>query len=114
MKKKLVTLILGGILSAAIPLWADTWTDPDTGYTWTCQRYVATAEIYNGGNAAISPSPIGAVAIPSTLGGKPVTSIGYVAFYCCRGLTSVTIGSGEEEGTSNVTTGTIVGGITKS
>ena len=33
----------------------------------------------------------GSLSIPSTLGGYPVTSIGYYAFYGCTGLTSVTI-----------------------
>ena len=35
----------------------------------------------------------GALAIPSTLGGCPVTSIGWCAFSGCEGLTSVTIPS---------------------
>ena len=35
----------------------------------------------------------GAITIPSTLGGYPVTSIGSSAFYNCSGLTSVTIGN---------------------
>ena len=70
--------------------WADTWTDPDTGYTWTYRingdELESEAEIY-----AISPNPTGAVTIPSALGGKPVTSIGYGAFSDCDSLTSVTI-----------------------
>ena len=92
MKKKLVTLILGGMLAAAMPLAADEWTDPDTDYTWTYRINGDTAEIYRGSySAAISPSPTGAVAILSMLGGKPATSIGRDAFYGCNGLTSVTI-----------------------
>ena len=78
--------------------WADTWTDPDTGYTWTYRINGDTAEILNeidhgdfsGFGAAISPAPVGAVMIPSTLGGKPVTRIGKSAFLSCSGLTSVT------------------------
>ena len=46
------------------------------------------------GRCAVSPSPKGAVSIPSTLGGVKVTSIGNNAFRNCRGLTSVTIPSG--------------------
>lgn len=96
--KKLTMLILGGILSA-LPLAADTWTDPDTGYTWTYQINGDTAEIckktvYGFGTTAISPIPTGTVAIPSTLGGKSVTSIGEHAFCDCIGLTSVTIPDG--------------------
>ncbi len=36
-------------------------------------------------------SASGALTIPSTYNGKPVTSIGYKAFYNCTGLTSITI-----------------------
>ena len=88
--KKLLMLILGGILAAATPLMAETETVGD--YTWTYRINGDTAEIDSGSwSAAISPSPSGAVTIPSTLGGKPVTSIGFGAFNGCRGLTSVTI-----------------------
>lgn len=62
------------------------------GYTWTYRINGETVEIYKGYSAAaISPSPTGAVIIPSTLGGKPVTSIGSYAFRGCSGLTSMTI-----------------------
>ena len=61
-------------------------------YTWNYRINGNTAEIYQESTkAAISPYPTGAVTIPSTLGGKPVTKIGQHAFYECRGLTSVTI-----------------------
>ena len=77
-------------VAVAFGAWAATETVG--GYTWTYQINGDTAEIYNGSySAAISPSPTGAVTIPSTLGGKPVTSIGSYAFHGCSGLTSVTI-----------------------
>ena len=41
--------------------------------------------------------PTGAVTIPSTLGGYPVTSIGNDAFRACKDITSVTIGNGVTE-----------------
>ena len=89
--KKRIGMFLA-VAMAAVCAWADTWTDPDTGYTWTYRVNGDEAEIYNGSSSpAISPSPTGAVTIPSTLGGTPVTSIGASAFYGCRGLTSVTI-----------------------
>ena len=92
MKKKLWVLVVGGILSAAQPLLAYTGTVGD--YTWTYRINGDVAEIYNGSySAAISPKPTGTVAIPSTLGGKPVTSIGDYAFVDCSGLTSVMIPS---------------------
>ena len=76
---------------AALCARGDTWADPDTGYTWTYQINGDTAEIYNGGSPAITPSPTGAVVIPATLDGKPVTSIGPMAFNGSSALTSVTI-----------------------
>lgn len=76
-------------VAAAFGAWAETETVG--GYTWTYRINGGTAEIYNDGDVAISPEPTGAVMIPSTLGGKPVTSIGYMAFEVCSGLTSVTI-----------------------
>ena len=65
------------LLAAAMPIIADTETVG--GYTWTYRINGDTAEIYgNWPSPAISPKPNGAVTIPSTLGGKPVTSIGGV------------------------------------
>ena len=62
------------------------------GYTWQYRINGNEAEISSGSSsAAISPNPTGAVTIPSTLGGCPVTSIGPYAFYNCSGLTAVTI-----------------------
>ena len=90
MSKKL--MMMAAAAAAAFGAWAETWTDPDTGYTWTYRIGGDTAEIYKRSwSPAISPSPTGAVTIPSSLGGKPVTSIGSCAFYICSGLTSVTI-----------------------
>ena len=80
-------LAVGGVRAA---------TEKIGGYTWTYRINGDTAEIYNNynnGSVAISPKPNSAVTIPSTLGGKPVTSIGSFAFSGCSGLTSVTIGN---------------------
>ncbi|MBR4170758.1 MAG: leucine-rich repeat domain-containing protein, partial [Kiritimatiellae bacterium] len=81
------------VLATAIPLWADEWYDPDTGYTWTYHlvNNGNEAEIFNDYQVAVSPSPTGTLSIPSSLGGKPVTSIGDWAFPYCNNLTSVTI-----------------------
>ena len=82
------------IFAAAALAVGGAWADSEKvgGYTWTYRIINGdTAEIYNNGSAAISPEPTGPVTIPSTLGGKPVTSIGYYAFSSCSGLTSVTI-----------------------
>ena len=88
MVKKLMVALLAAIAVGCA--WADTETVG--GHTWTYRINGGTAEVYKGeGSAAISPSPTGAVTIPGTLGGKPVTRIGICAFYGCSGLTSVTI-----------------------
>ena len=88
--KKLRLFVLGGIFAATMPLAAKTETVG--GYTWTYRINGGAAEIYKDSlSAAISPNPTGAVTIPSTLGGKPVTRIGNYAFSYCSGLTSVTI-----------------------
>ena len=80
-------LVSGGAL-------ADTWTDPDTGYTWSYRIRGGVAEIYKSNSEAISPRPAGVVAVPATLGGNPVTSLGASAFKGCGELTGVTIPNG--------------------
>ena len=91
MMKRLIA-VLALAFATAIPLMADTWTDPDTGYTWMYRINGETVEVVNPSYyAAISPSPNGNVAVPNTLGGMPVTCIGDSAFYNCSDLTSVTI-----------------------
>ncbi|MBP5510542.1 MAG: leucine-rich repeat domain-containing protein, partial [Kiritimatiellae bacterium] len=80
------------VFAVGLSLKADTETV--CGYTWTYQINGDTAEIGKGDvTAAVSPAPNGALTIPSSLGGKPVTSIGKYAFDGCSGLTSVVIGS---------------------
>lgn len=74
---------------SAIGAHADTWTDPNTGYTWTYRIVGDTVEIYNGLVAAISPNPTGSVTIPSSIDGKTVTSIGDYSFYHCGDITNV-------------------------
>ena len=56
------------------------------GVEWSYEVYNGEAEV-----SSIPKSTSGAVTIPSTLGGCPVTSIGSSAFYRCSGLASVTI-----------------------
>ena len=73
---------------------ADTWTDPDTGYKWSYRIRGDVAEIYKSNSEAISPRPAGVVAVPATLGGNPVKSLGASAFKGCGELTGVTIPNG--------------------
>ena len=42
MTKKLMMVV--ATLAAAFGAWAETWTDPDTGYTWTYHINGGTAE----------------------------------------------------------------------
>ena len=64
------------------------------GITWAYTVYNGEAEIYGGWwIPAIPRTTTGAITIPSSLGGYPVTSIGEYAFKDCSGLTSVTIGN---------------------
>ena len=86
MTKKLL-LLLAALFAIATGAFA--YTETVDGYTWMYQINGDTAEIYNGYSAAISPSPTGAVTIPSTLGGKSVTSIGYDVFYDLRFIPQV-------------------------
>ena len=69
-------------------------------YTWSYEVNGDTAticktEVSDSGRidytVAVSPRPKGHLAIPGTLGGKPVVRIGPHAFYYCSGLTSVAI-----------------------
>ena len=62
---------------------ADTVIDGDYEYQVNEDEETVTITKYNGTDAEVS--------IPSTLGGKNVTSIGNQAFFCCESLTSVTI-----------------------
>ena len=88
--KKLLTLLL-----SALCAWTLTaLTATVNGITWNYEVSNGEAKIYkNTYSPAIPSSTSGAITIPSTLGGYPVTSIGDYAFRSCSGLTSVTIPS---------------------
>lgn len=73
---------------------AATWTDPETGITWTYIVSGGKASIGSGtpSSTAIPKTTSGTIVIPSTLSGFPVTGIRDYAFYMCSSLTSITIG----------------------
>ncbi|MDX2109483.1 MAG: leucine-rich repeat domain-containing protein [Verrucomicrobiota bacterium] len=76
------------VLLVSTALRAQTYTVPGTNITLTyslSDNPVAATIAYCNYDAT------GALTIPDTLSGAPVTDIGYRAFYDCRSLTSVTI-----------------------
>ena len=93
MKKKLMATLLAAC--AALGLWAATETVDGIVWNYTVSGGKAQVGIggYNGPRA-VSTSTTGAIAIPPTLGGNPVTSVKEYAFDGCSGLTSVTIPDG--------------------
>ena len=69
-----------------------TGTEIVDGIEWTYTVFGNEAVIGGGyGSPAVSKSTTGALAIPATLGGRPVTGIGDYAFDGCAGLTDITI-----------------------
>ena len=67
---------------------------PMRDYTWPFKivNGEATIGIDRGGcGCKISPNPTGNLCIPSTLGGAPVTGIGWFALVDCKDITSVSI-----------------------
>lgn len=80
---------------SVLSLTANALTEEVDGIVWTYTVTNGEAVIGGGGAwPAISQSTTGAITIPSSLGGYPVTSIGVSAFNSCTGLTSVTIPEG--------------------
>ena len=84
--KKLV-----GLVAVSVPLLTFADTKTVDGITWTYKVSNDEVSIYSGWRSSAVPNPSGAITIPSTLGGKPVTSIGDYAFYKCDRITSVMI-----------------------
>ncbi len=94
--------ILHNVLAAVVALaaiGARAETEVVDGYTWSYRINGATAEICcydadaNRYSRAVEPAPEGGVTIPATLGGKPVTRIGDMAFFGCSMMSGVEIPS---------------------
>ena len=96
MKKAIMAIAALAATMVALTAHAATWTDPVTGITWTYT--VRNDKVLVGGGSystpAVPKTTTGTITVPSTLGGKPVTSLRDYAFYECGGLTSVTIPDG--------------------
>ena len=89
--------VMVALTAALVVIGAFAETETVDGITWNYTVSDGKAEVGIGGlhpMKAVSTSTTGAITIPSTLGGYPVTSIGDRAFEYCSGLTSVTIPSG--------------------
>lgn len=95
MTRKLFAILIGCYMVEVSPAYGAYGMWPEeraNGYQWkySSGEIVYRKDVY-GYFCAVSPEPTGAVTIPSTLGGVPVTGIGEKAFSYCRGMTSVKI-----------------------
>ena len=81
MKRILMAMLL-------LPMMAVPETEVVDGIEWAYRVTDGKAQIGTGSSwpAAISSDTVGAISIPSTLGGYPVTSIGDSAFEVCFAL----------------------------
>lgn len=84
-------ILTGFVMTLAAVLGAARYTETVNGITWTYTISNGEASVGGYSSPAVSPTTSGSIVVPSTLGGRPVTSIGYSAFSGCSGLTSVTI-----------------------
>lgn len=90
MMQKLVAFVLGVVFAVQIVV-ADTATVNGITWIYTVVNGVASVGGGSSSSTAVPTSTYGSIAIPSTLGGYRVTSIGRQAFYGCSTLKCVTI-----------------------
>ena len=81
------SIILAVTLTISCVGIADTWTDPETGRTWSYLVVGDTAWITQGQYSDWT----GDLSVPDKLGNCTVTSIRLHAFWGCNGITSITI-----------------------
>ena len=93
MKKAVTTVVMLAAGFLVFTASAATWTDPETGITWTYTVSGGNASLGSGGwnSKAVPTSTKGTLVLPAKVDAYPVTSVGDYAFYGCSGLTSVTI-----------------------
>ncbi len=91
MNKKLMVFAAMAAMLTVSSLFAVTETVNGISWTYTVSGDKATLVGSSTTPSCIPNSTAGTVTIPSTLGGKTVTSIGYQAFYNCSELTAITI-----------------------
>ena len=94
MKTNRIALVVVASFFVALSLAAA--TEVVDGVSWFYAVSDGKASIVNEkwNTPAVSPSVLGELVVPSSLGGYPVTSIGYSAFLGCSALTGVTIPAG--------------------
>ena len=106
MRRFISTILAAFALACAMQARAEYKTWYDGKRTWT---YFATsggeAALYNGGSPVIPKATVGAVDIPETMDGLPVTSIGDNAFAGCASITGLTAPDGIETIGDGVFTG---------
>lgn len=90
-KLKALFAIAGAV---ALAFSAQAATKKIGNYTWTYTTVKGGVEIANGDECAVSPKPVGYVAVPDKIGKLAVKSIGLRAFAGCDELTSVKIPKG--------------------
>ena len=88
--KKIIAIL---VLAVSAYANADTWTDPETGHTWTYFEVDGGVALGSGQGAdrAVDASISGELIIPSTIDEKPVTTIRRYACCMLSNVTSVVI-----------------------
>ncbi len=80
------TMIVYRDVSSRTPISQIIKTESSNGYAWTYSTDGETSKV-----EGVSPKPVGAVAVPATLGGLPVVGIADRAFRDCDALERVTM-----------------------
>lgn len=89
--KYLIALVVTGL---AMSLLATTATVDGITWTYTVSNGEATVGGGSSSSPAIATSTSGAITVPTTLGGAPVTGIAQYAFYNCANLVKVVMPNG--------------------
>ena len=80
------------LLSVTLSAFADTWTDPSTGISWTYTVLDDGTVALGGGTSstpAVPASTTGELTVPAQLNGLDVTSVMAYGFYNCSKITSI-------------------------